>query len=142
MKVREVMTPAPIHMHKDETVAVAARTLTHYNIGAVPVCGNGGRLCGLVTDRDMVTRCLAAGKDPKTTTIAEVMSTGIISVPPDAETAQAAKLMGERQIRRLAVVENGILCGMLSLGDLATNRQADEQAGQALQQISSNISAR
>lgn len=142
MKVRDVMTPAPIHIHRDETVAVAARTLTHYNIGAVPVCANGGRLCGLVTDRDMVTRCLAAGKNPETTTIAEVMSAGIISVPPDAETAEAARLMGDKQIRRLAVVENGILCGMVSLADLATHREADAQAGQALRQISSNISAR
>ena len=142
MKVRDVMTPSPIAISREETVAVAARTLTHYNIGAVPVCSAGGKLCGMMTDRDMVTRCLALGKDPKTTSVAEIMSNGVVTVSPEAETAQAAQLMGKLQIRRLAVVENGKLCGMLSLGDLATNQLADAQAGHALGQISSNISAR
>ena len=139
MKVRDVMTKKPIHIHKDETVAVAARTLTHYNIGAVPVCGTDGRLCGVVTDRDMVTRCLAAGKDPEKTKVADVMTGAVITAGPDMKATEAARLMGTRQVRRLPVVENGRLCGIVSLGDLALNEKSDASAGAALSQISSNI---
>lgn len=142
MKVRDVMTGKPIHIHKDETVAVAARTLTHYNIGAVPVCDGSGRLCGMVTDRDMVTRCLAAGKDPEKTRIADVMTGGVITAGPDMAVSDAAALMGSKQVRRLPVVTEGRLCGIVSLADLAANEKSDAQAGKALSQISANISIR
>lgn len=142
MKVREVMTQKPIHISKDETVAVAARMMTHYNIGAVPVCGSDGRLCGMVTDRDMVIRCLAVGKDPEKTRVADVMTGSVITAGPDMETNDAAAMMGSKQVRRLPVVEGGKLCGIVSLGDLAVNRESDSQAGAALSQISSNISIR
>ena len=142
MKVRDVMTGKPIHIHKDETVAVAARTLTHYNIGAVPVCDGSGRLCGMVTDRDMVTRCLAAGKDPEKTRIADVMTGGVITAGPDMAVSDAAALMGGKQVRRLPVVTEGRLCGIVSLADLAANEKSDAQAGKALSQISANISIR
>ena len=62
MKLRDIMTDVVVKIHPEESVAVAARTLTHYNIGVLPVCGYDGGLCGLVTDRDLVTRCLAAGR--------------------------------------------------------------------------------
>lgn len=142
MKVRDVMTGKPIHINKDETVAVAARTLTHYNIGAVPVCGNDGRLCGMVTDRDMVTRCLAAGKDPEKTKVADVMTGGVITAGPDMALTEAAAIMGSKQVRRLPVVEGGKLCGIVSLGDLAVSEKSDASAAAALSQISSNISVR
>ena len=119
MKIREVMSSSVIPIHPEETVAVAARSLTHYNIGAMPVCSADGQLCGVVTDRDIVTRCLAAGKDPANTRIREVMTAGVITAMPDMDTAVAAHLMGRQQVRRLPVVENGKLCGMVSLGDLA-----------------------
>ena len=61
MKLRDIMTNQVVRIHPEETVAVAARMLEHNNIGAIPVCGSDGRLCGLLTDRDIVTRCLAAG---------------------------------------------------------------------------------
>ena len=142
MKVRDVMTQKPIHIHKDETVAVAARTLTHYNIGAVPVCDGNDRLCGMVTDRDMVTRCLAAGKDPGKTKVADVMTGGVITAGPDMAVRDAAAIMGSKQVRRLPVVEGGRLCGIVSLADLAVNEKSDDQAGRALSQISTNISVR
>ena len=142
MKLREVMTNPVIRIHPDESVAVAARTLTHYNIGVLPVCGGDGRVCGLVTDRDIVTRCLAAGKSPANTPVREVMTTGIISARPDMDTALAASLMGREQIRRLPVMENGKLCGMVSLGDLALQNETAYDAGDALAEISSNLSSR
>ena len=142
MKLRDVMTNPVIRIHPDESVAVAARTLEHYNIGALPVCGSDGRVCGLVTDRDLVTRCLAAGKSPAATTVRDVMTTNVISARPDMETALAAGLMGRAQIRRLPVMENGRLCGMVSLGDLAVRQETGYDAGDALSEISSNLSAR
>ena len=136
MKIREVMTQPVIRIGADETVEVAARTLAHYNIGALPVCGSDGRLQGLVTDRDLVTRCIAAGRNPGMTKVSQVMSGSVVGIPPDLETTDAAEIMGRRQIRRLPVLENEKLCGMVSLGDL-TRGEAD--AGRTLTQISSNI---
>ena len=142
MKVKDLMTKQVIRIRPEESVAVAARTLTHYNIGVLPVCGGDGRVCGLVTDRDIVTRCLAAGKSPANTPVREVMTTGIISARPDMDTALAASLMGREQIRRLPVMENGKLCGMVSLGDLAVQDETAYDAGDALAEISSNLSSR
>ena len=142
MKLREVMTNPVIRIHPDETVAVAARTLTHYNIGILPVCGGDGRLCGLVTDRDLVTRCLASGRSPLTTPVRDVMTLQVITARPDTDTTTAAGLMGREQIRRLPVVENGRLCGMVSLGDLAIQLESSLEAGGALSDISSSLSSR
>ena len=140
MKLREIMTNPVIRIHPDESVAVAARMLERYNIGILPVCGNDGKIRGLVTDRDMVTRCIAAGKYPAQTRVGEIMTRQVISAPPDMDGALAAGLMGSRQIRRLPVVENGKLCGMVSLGDLAADVQTAYDAGDALAEISGNPS--
>ena len=140
MKVREVMTGPVIRIHPEETVSVAARTLANHNIGILPVCGSDGRLCGLVTDRDLVTRCMASGRDPGRTQVREVMTGRVISVRPDTDAGAAAHLMGREQIRRLPVTENGKLCGMISLGDLAVRQETGYDAGDALTDISANLS--
>lgn len=142
MKVREMMSTPVVRIHPEESVAVAARTLTRYNIGILPVCGSDGRLCGLVTDRDLVTRCIASGRSPAVTPVREVMTTQIMSARPDMDASAAAGMMGRAQIRRLPVVENGRLCGMVSLGDLAVQEQTSINAGDALGEISSNLSRR
>ena len=142
MKLRDIMTNPVIRINPEESVAVAARTLTHYNIGAMPVCGSDGRLCGMVTDRDIVTRCLAAGRSPSTTSVREIMTTKLYVARPEMDASVAAGLMGREQIRRLPVMENGKLCGMVSLGDLATRDAVSIDAGDALSEISSNLSSR
>ncbi len=142
MKVREVMTAPVIKIRPEESVCVAARTLAHYNIGVLPVCGSGGTVCGLVTDRDIVTRCLAANRQPETTTVQEIMTGSVMSVSPDMEIGAAAHLMGRRQIRRLPVIEKGRLCGMISLGDIASQQENAYDAADALTEISGNISNR
>ena len=106
------------------------------------MCGYDGRLRGLVTDRDIVTRCLAAGRNPGSTTVAEVMTGRIVAGRPDMETSAAAELMGKEQVRRLPVLENGRLCGMVSLGDLAGQAETSPEAGDALTEISGNLSRR
>ena len=137
MKLRDVMTNPVIRINPEESVAVAARTLGRYNIGALPVCGSDGRLCGLITDRDIVTRCLAAGRSASSTPVRDVMTAKVITARPDME-----GLMGREQIRRLPVMENGRLCGMVSLGDLAMQDETSIDAGDALTEISNNLSSR
>lgn len=142
MKLREIMTEQVVRISPEESVAVAARTLAHYNIGVLPVCGGDGRVCGLVTDRDLVTRCVASGRNPAATPVREVMTRNVVSARPDMDVGAAAHLMGREQIRRLPVVENGKLCGMVSLGDMANREQSAIDAGDALSEISSNLSMR
>ena len=142
MKVKELMTPSVIRIGAEESVAVAARMLAHYNIGALPVCGRDGSLQGMLTDRDIVTRCLASGNAPEATKVGQVMTSKVHTVPSEMDAGAAAHLMGRRQIRRLPVVEDGKLCGMLSLGDLAQSLENAYDASDALSGITSNISER
>ena len=140
MKVRDIMTQPAISIDPLESAEVAARTLTHYNIGMLPVCGADGRLCGVVTDRDLVIRCVASGRKPSQTPVREIMTGQVVAIQPDMETGVAAHLMGSRQVRRLPVVEDGRLCGMVSLGDLTKQEESAMDAADALTDISDNIS--
>ena len=139
MTVRDVMTKSVVRIHPDESVAVAARTLAHYNIGILPVCGGDGRVCGLVTDRDLVTRCVASGRSAEGTSVGQVMTKQVVWIRPEAELGVATELMGTQQVRRLPVLENGRLCGMVSIGDLYRRGENTEDA---MEEISSGISAR
>ncbi|GMB08581.1 CBS domain-containing protein [Thermolongibacillus altinsuensis] len=112
-------------------VAVKMRDL---NVGAIPIVDNG-RLIGMITDRDLVIRGIAERR-PGSNSVMDVMSKDIITVSPSTSIHEAAELMAKHQIRRLPVVEDGKLVGMVSLGDLATNRYSDEKAGEALSEIS------
>ena len=140
MKVRELMTASVIDIHPEESVEVAARKLTRHNVGVLPVCNDKGQLCGMVTDRDLVTRCLATNKLPGETKVREVMTGRVLTVGPDMDAGVAAHLMGRQQIRRLPVVENGKICGMFSLGDLARTEDGVMDAADALGDISQNVS--
>ncbi len=142
MKLREIMTGNVVRIGPEEPVEVAARAFAHYNIGALPVCTGDGRLCGVITDRDVVTRCIAAGRSTGTTKVKEIMTGRVISAGSDMEVGVAAHLMGREQIRRLPVVENGKLCGMVSLADMAAHEENIMDAADALEGISSNISSR
>lgn len=142
MKIREVMSVPAISIDQDESVAVAARRLAQYNIGALPVCKADGTLCGMVTDRDLVTRCLASGHMPEQTKVREVMTGRVLTARPEMETGVAAHLMGREQVRRLPVVDNGRLCGMVSLGDLAQQEESAPDVTNALTDITANISSR
>ena len=141
MEIKDIMTRNVITIDPGENVEVAARTMNQFNIGALPVCRNG-KLCGVLTDRDIVTRCLAANRLPADTQVCQVMTEQVTAVSPNMQTAVAAHLMGRLQIRRLPVVEGGKLCGMVSLGDLAIREETVLDAGDVLADISSNISAR
>jgi CBS domain-containing protein len=96
----------------------------------------------MVTDRDLVTRCLAANKLPRETKVREVMTGQVLTVDPNMDVGAAAHLMGRQQVRRLPVVEDGKVCGMFSLGDLAQTESGAMDAADALGDISKNISSR
>ena len=142
MKLREIMTNTVIRIRPEETAEVAARTMEHYNIGALLVCNGEDKVCGLVTDRDLVTRCIASGKMPRQTKVSQIMTKQVVTASAEMEASVAAGLMGRKQIRRLPVVENGKLCGMVSLGDLAAREDTVYDAGDALMDISSAVSPR
>ena len=141
MEIKDIMTKSVVSIDPNESVEVAARTMTRHNIGALPVV-TGGKLCGMLTDRDIVTRCLAAQRQPQNTTVRQVMTEQVTAVRPDMDMGTAAHLMGRLQIRRLPVVENGELCGMVSLGDLAVREETVLDASDVLADVSSNLSQR
>ena len=139
MKVRNIMSQQVIKIHPEETVQVAARTLKQHNIGFLPVCGSDGKLCGLVTDRDLITRCVAANLPPEKTAVRQVMTGQVLTADPNMEASVAAHLMGRQQVRRLPVVEEGKLCGILSLGDLSRQEESLIDAADALSDITENL---
>lgn len=142
MKIGDIMTDKVVSISQMEPVAAAARLMKRHNLGALPVCDDSGRLRGMVTDRDIVTRCVAADMDAADTRVREVMSRGICSCGSGEEVEEAIRLMGAEQVRRLPVLEEGKLVGMLSLCDLARSSQCRMEAAAALTDISANIRRR
>ena len=139
MQVRDLMNPGVVSITPGESAALAARLLSRHNVGSLPVCGEDGRLRGIVTDRDIVTRCIAAEDDPAQTPVRDIMTRNCVSVSPDDDPREATRLMAARQVRRLPVTENGKVVGMVSLGDLATCHAFDMETSKALSEISEQV---
>lgn len=142
MKVRELMSRDVVSVAPDEMASVAARILARYNIGAMPVCEDDGRLHGVITDRDIVLRCVAAEREPAKTPVREIMTSRVVAVSPDEDAEQAARQMALEQVRRLPVAENGRVVGMVSLGDLSVNDGLRMEASQCLSEICHNVKKR
>lgn len=123
MPIRDHMTPNPIVLPASSTLTEAARQMRDADIGDVLV-EDGGRLCGVVTDRDLVVRGIAEGADPDTAKLGEVCSKDLVSVGPDDSTEVAVRLMREHAIRRIPVIDDGRAVGMVSIGDLAIDLDA------------------
>ena len=139
MQVSEVMNRNVVSIDPGESVALAARLLSRHNVGSLPVCGPGGRLLGIVTDRDIVLRCVAPEEDPGKVPVRTVMSRNPSFLLPEDDIRQAAQLMSLHQVRRLPVTNEGKLVGMLSLGDLARCGKAEMEVSRALLDISGNV---
>lgn len=136
MKARDIMTKDIAYINPNATVTEAAQLMQKHNIGAVPVCDNNG-LVGMVTDRDIVVRNVAHQKSAQDTKVKDVMTSQVVSVAPDTDESEITKLMSQEQIRRLPVVENNRLVGMVSLGDIATVQDfGSVEAAEALGDIS------
>jgi CBS domain-containing protein len=126
--VREIMTRDVINMQVDTTLDEAARTMRERDIGNV-VVAEDDRLVGLVTDRDIVVRAVAEGMDPTTTTLGSIVSRDIVAVQPEDTAQTAALLMRDQAVRRVLVVDEQGLAGILSIGDLATEIDPDPVLG-------------
>jgi CBS domain-containing protein len=128
------MTANPTSCEPSTTIVEAAKVMAQEDVGPVPIV-EGGRVVGLVTDRDLVVRVLAEGRDPNSTTIGEIASADLVTVEPDTNLDEALTLMGQNQVRRLPVVEGGQLVGIVAQADVA--RAADEEeTGEVVQDIS------
>ena len=139
MKICDIMSDNVVSISPDEPVSAAAKLLKSRNIGALPVCDGSGRLRGIITDRDIVTRCVALDTDPRDVKVSELMSRGVITAGPFDELEQAVRIMSGDQVRRIPVVDGGKLVGMVSLCDMARNCNCDMEAAEALAEISSNL---
>lgn len=123
-------------LREDDSLQTAAERLAQHDVGALPVCDERQQVRGIVTDRDIVVHGLAQGKDPRKTTVGEIVTPNPITVGPDESVQRVTEIMAEKQIRRVPVVEDGKLVGIISQADIAQAVPAD-QAGKMLSQISS-----
>ena len=142
MQVKELMNRHIVAVSPEDSAASAAHLLNRYNIGSLPVMTSEGRLRGILTDRDIVTRCVAAEELPETCRVRDIMTRSIVTVDEDADIREAAKLMSDGRIRRLPVLRGDLLVGMLSLGDLSRCRVCDTEVSRALSEISQKTGKR
>ena len=135
MKVRDVMTKSVDWVTPDTSVVKVAELMKRDDVGSIPIC-QGNNLIGMITDRDIVLKVVAAGGNTNNIAVKDIMSTDIISVSADQDVHEAANLMSRYQIRRLPVLENGNLIGIVAIGDLAIEKIHINEAGDALSDIS------
>jgi CBS domain-containing protein len=123
---RDIMHSGAECIGEHETLAQAARRMRDLDVGALPICGGDDRLHGIITDRDIVLYCVAAGGDPQTVTAGDLAHGKPVTIDADADTGQVLRAMEEHRIRRLPVIDNHRLVGMISEADLA--RHLPEQS--------------
>jgi len=136
MHIRDVMTPNPRTISPNDSIQNAARIMRDEDTGVVPVVDNG-KPVGVVTDRDIVVR--AVSEDRLNRPVRDIVTTDIVAARPDMSTREAVELMSEHQVRRLPVVENDKLVGIVSIGDIAVKEGRDSRVGDALQHISEGV---
>ncbi|HBZ10323.1 MAG TPA: CBS domain-containing protein [Bacillus bacterium] len=132
--ISDIMTKDVETCSLGDTIYEVAMRMKELDVGVIPIVENK-KLMGIITDRDIVLRCIA-DRQPPSSKVEDIMSENLFTVSPDTTTQEAARLMAKEQIRRLPVVENGELVGIVALGDLAVRDITDNQAKQALSEIS------
>lgn len=135
MKVRDIMTTSVEAIAPDTDLVAAARRMKELNVGSLPVVKDG-RLIGIITDRDIVIRAVAEGRELLLERVEAHYTSSPTTISPDADTQQASELMAREQIRRLPVVEGDRLVGFLAIGDLAVDLNKDKLVGNVLEKIS------
>ena len=132
--IREIMTDQVATISPNQSIQEAAALMSQHNVGSIPVVENG-QLKGIITDRDITLRSTAQGAE-SSTPVSQVMSSHLVQGSPTMSVDEATEIMSQNQIRRLPIVENNNLVGIVALGDLATNHTFDDEAEQALTNIS------
>src|SRR5437899_3793508 len=140
MKVREIMTRNVVSGQPESSLEEIAVMMRDNDTGVIPIVERT-KLLGVVTDRDIVLRCIAEGKDPVEAKAEDILSEDLQTIEPDGDIDEAADLMSEHQIRRLPVVEKGKLVGMVSLGDIAVKTEASDITADALENVSEGVKA-
>jgi CBS domain-containing protein len=135
MKIKELMTKSVATLNENDTVEQAAHLMKEHNIGSIPIC-QGEKVIGIITDRDIALRSVAEGENYKSQSVRTIMSTNPVLGNPEMDVQDAARIMSERQIRRLPIVDNNNLVGVVSLGDIAVENNLSGNAEAALQSIS------
>jgi CBS domain-containing protein len=133
--VRELMTGSAECVGEKETLEQAARKMKELDVGSLPICGEDNRLKGMLTDRDIVIKCLAEGGDPRTTTAGELAQGKPVTIGADDSIEEAIRTMQDHQVRRLPVIDGHNLVGMLSQADIARNYPED-RVGELVELIS------
>jgi CBS domain-containing protein len=134
-KAREIMTSGVECVGENQTLVEAARMLRDLEVGAMPVCGEDNRLKGMVTDRDIVVRCLAEGGDPTSTTAGELAGGKPVTIGADDDIEEALRTMAQYQVRRLPVIDGHDLVGIISQADVARSLP-ERKVGELLESIS------
>jgi CBS domain-containing protein len=135
MKVEQVMTSHVACISSNDTIASAAKSMQNHNIGFIPVCDND-IISGVVTDRDIVTRCIANDKNPEKTKVNEIMTQEVHTVDKQTNMSEVENIMSEHKIRRLPVTEDKKVVGIVSIGDIATHDGLHNKAKRTLTDIS------
>ena len=135
MRIREIMTKDVASLRSDDSIERAAQLMKQYNCGSIPVCTQD-KLIGIVTDRDIALRSIASGKDATRQRVGDIMTDQVVFGSPDMDVNEAASLMSDRQIRRLPIVENNNLIGIVALGDISLEPSCQDSAEDALSNIS------
>jgi CBS domain-containing protein len=123
---REIMHSGATCIQENETLEAAARRMKELDVGALPICGEDDRLHGIITDRDIVVKCLAKGKDPRTVSAGQLEQGKPVTIDADADAGQVFRAMEEHKIRRLPVIDDHRLVGMISEADLARHLPEDQ----------------
>ena len=134
MKIRDIMTKDIATLRSDDTIERAARLMKQYNVGSIPVCTDD-KIIGIITDRDIAVRSVAPGQ-VSNHKVGDIMSTELVVGNPDMDVRDAASIMSDRQVRRLPIVENNSLVGIVSLGDISLEPTAQKSAEDAQKNIS------
>jgi CBS domain-containing protein len=127
MKVKDCMCNEVYYLKPNSTIKDCAKLMMDNHIGCIPICNDSKNVVGLVTDRDIILRSIACDKDIKTTPVSDIMSVKICCCTPDTDISEAEDLMSKNQVRRIPVVDNNKIVGILTLGDLATNENINEE---------------
>lgn len=135
MIVKEIMSTDVACVRSDDSIEKAAQLMKQHNVGSIPVC-NQNSLVGIVTDRDITLRAVASDQDARHQQVSSIMSTDCTVGRPDMNINEAAQLMSDKQIRRLPIVENNNLVGIVALGDLSLDPSLQSSAEYALKNIS------
>ncbi len=138
LRCRDIMTRNVTTARREMTLQEVARAMREGDMGALPVIDGENRLVGILTDRDIVVRAVADALNAETATVADVMTTEMHTARPDDFVFQAIRLMGDKQVRRVPVVdENGTLEGILAMADIALEMEDEREIAEALEEISS-----